>query len=38
MITNYIIFDLDETLGHFPQLGVIVDTIEQMSKHKMSQN
>jgi hypothetical protein len=37
MITNYIIFDLDETLGHFPQLGVIVDTIEQMSNHKMSQ-
>ena len=37
MIHNYVIFDLDETLGHFPQLGIIVDTIEQMTGHSMTQ-
>ena len=37
MINNYVIFDLDETLGHFPQLGITVDTIEQMTKHSMTQ-
>jgi hypothetical protein len=33
----YVIFDLDETLGHFVQLGIINDMIEQYYKQQLSQ-
>tara|TARA_Y100000590_G_C15442442_1_gene909398 strand:+ start:141 stop:884 length:744 start_codon:yes stop_codon:yes gene_type:complete len=33
----YVIFDLDETLGHFVQLGIINDMIEQYYNQKLSQ-
>ena len=37
MVHNFIIFDLDETLGHFAQLGVIHDAIVHVRKKQMTQ-
>ena len=37
MSNIYIIFDLDETLGHFVQLGVINDSIESFLNKKLTQ-
>ena len=34
---NVIVFDMDETLGHFSQLGIIVDSIEKVIKKKLNQ-
>ena len=33
-----VVFDLDETLGQFSQLGIIVDAIEKVIKKKLNQN
>lgn len=34
---NVVVFDMDETLGHFSQLGIIVDGIEKVIKKKLNQ-
>lgn len=34
--TRVIVFDLDETLGHFVELGVFCDTIEKYKKSKLT--
>lgn len=33
-----VVFDMDETLGQFSQLGIIVDAIEKLLKKKLNQN
>ena len=33
-----VVFDLDETLGHFVQLGMLVDSIEQVSQKQFTQS
>lgn len=35
---NVVVFDMDETLGHFSQLGIIVDGMEKVIKKKLNQN
>ena len=35
---NIIVFDLDETLGHFVELGIFCDTLEEYYKRKLSFN
>ena len=34
---NVVVFDMDETLGHFSQLSIIVDGIEKVIKKKLNQ-
>lgn len=34
---NVVVFDMDETLGHFSQLGIIVDAVEKIIKKKLNQ-
>lgn len=34
---NVVVFDMDETLGHFSQLAIIVDSIEKSIKKKLNQ-
>lgn len=34
---NVVVFDMDETLGQFSQLGIIVDGIEKVLKKKLNQ-
>ena len=36
--TNIVVFDLDETLGHFVQLGIFCDVLEEYYKRKLSSN
>ena len=33
-----VVFDLDETLGHFVQLGIFSDILEKLYKRKLTQN
>jgi len=35
---NVVVFDLDETLGHFVQLGIFCDVLEEYYKRKLTQN
>ena len=35
---NIIVFDLDETLGHFVQLGIFCDILEKYNKRKLTTN
>jgi len=34
--TRVIVFDLDETLGHFVELGIFCDVIEKYQKSKLT--
>lgn len=34
---NVVVFDMDETLGHFEELGIFFDTIEQIKGNKLSE-
>ena len=34
---NVVVFDMDETLGHLSQLGIIVDAVEKIKKKKLNQ-
>lgn len=35
---NVVVFDMDETLGHFSQLGIIVDSLEKVIKKRLNQD
>lgn len=35
---KYIVFDLDETLGHFTELGIFYDSLSSMLKNNLNQN
>ena len=37
-MNKYIIFDLDETIGHFTQLGIFWDTIQVVLNKKLNQS
>ena len=36
--TNIVVFDLDETLGHFVQLGIFCDVLEEYYKRRLTLN
>ena len=37
-MNKYIIFDLDETIGHFTQLGIFWDAIQVVLNKKLNQS
>ena len=38
MTNLVVVFDLDQTIGYFTQLGILIDSIETITKRKVKLN
>ena len=38
MTNLVVVFDLDQTIGYFTQIGILIDSIETITKRKLKLN